>query len=78
MQGAGLGGQGSGGGRGGGREKSQKQQEKGGEMKPNFRTAGRERTRWRVPELNPNTPGPAASADKNCNNNTSSSNNNSI
>ena len=29
---------------------------------PNFRTAGR-RIRWRVPELTPNTPGPAASAD---------------
>ena len=29
---------------------------------PKFRTAER-RIRWRVPELTPNTPGPAASAD---------------
>ena len=31
-------------------------------VRPNFRTAGR-RIGWRVPELTPNTPGPAASAD---------------
>ena len=31
-------------------------------VRPNFRAAGR-RIWWRVPELTPNTPGPAASAD---------------
>ena len=54
-------------GAGGGRKKQAKKRGMGNERRkgvvPNFRTAGR-RIRWRVPELTPNTPRPAASTDK--------------